>query len=226
MSSKLGLKIKQLRSNISLENGKKFTQSDLAKALSISRSYLGDIESGRIIPNEDLLKKIANFFNIDVNEFINLELVEKNKIKQSLFDINSLKDSDLDVLITNLLNLNNNSTVKMIRNNINKLSEYEELEFKKINNLPLNKSNLESTTIKSKYVDSYFELLTQKILLLLDLERKKSEKLLEFKKATNINNNFIDDFSPIAAHDKNGNFSKEDFIHDENIMNDDDFWNN
>ncbi|MDU3524262.1 helix-turn-helix transcriptional regulator [Clostridium sp.] len=226
MSSKLGLKIKQLRSNISLENGKKFTQSDLAKALSISRSYLGDIESGRIIPNEDLLKKIANFFNIDVNEFINLELVEKNKIKQSLFDINLLKDSDLDVLITNLLNLNNNSTVKMIRNNINKLSEYEELEFKKINNLPLNKSNLESTTIKSKYVDSYFELLTQKILLLLDLERKKSEKLLEFKKATNINNNFIDDFSPIAAHDKNSNFSKEDFIHDENIMNDDDFWNN
>ncbi|WP_291653813.1 helix-turn-helix transcriptional regulator [Clostridium sp.] len=226
MISKLGLKIKQLRSNVSLENGKKFTQSDLAKALNISRSYLGDIESGRILPNEDLLKKIANFFNINVNEFINLELIDQNKKLKNNFDVNTLTDSDLNELVRNLLKLNNSSTLKIIRDNINKLSEYEELEFKKINNLPLNKSNLESTAIKSKYIDSYFELLTQKILLLLDLERKKSKKLLEFKKTANINNNFISDFSPVAAHDKNGNFSKEDFIHDENIMDDDDFWNN
>lgn len=226
MSSKLGLKIKQLRSNISLENGKKFTQSDLAKALNISRSYLGDIESGRIIPNEDLLKKIAKFFNINASEFNDFELIEKDKKQKSNFDINSLTDSDLGELITNLLKVNNSSTVKIIRNNINKLSEYEELEFKKINNLPLNKSTLESNAIKSKYIDSYFEFLAQKILLLLDLEKKKSKKLLELKNTTNINNNIIYDFSPIAAHDKNGDFSNDDFIHDENIMDDDDFWNN
>lgn len=226
MNSKLGLKIKQLRSNISLENGKKFTQSDLAKALNISRSYLGDIESGRITPNEDLLKKIADFFEINIKDFIDQDSVDQTTTSRNNSDFNSLTSSDISELLKNLLRLNNSSTIKILRNNISKLSEYEEIEFKRINDLPLNKSTIESMSIKSQYIDSYFELLTQKVLLLLDLERKKSNELLDFKKTRNISSNFIDNFSPIAAHDKNGNFSKEDFIHDENIMDDDDFWNN
>lgn len=30
---------------------------------------------------------------------------------------------------------------------------------------------------------------------------------------------------PIASHDKEGNFTEEDYKHDDDIMNDDDFWN-
>lgn len=228
MSTKLGFKIKQLRSEMSLENGKKFTQADLAKYLNISRSYLGDIESGRTIPNNSLLEKIANFFKVNIIELTNL--ISNDKKFENDSDIykheNLLKDSDLVILINNLLKLNNNSSVKLIRDNIDKLSDYEELEFKKINNLPLNTFSLESSTAKHNFIDSYYDLLTKKILLLLDFEVKNSKKLLELKKSMNIKNNYILDSSPIAAHYKEGNFSTEDYIHDENIMDDDDFWNN
>ena len=67
----LGLKIKQLRSDYSIKIGRKFTQQGLSEALGITRSYLGDIESGRTKPNTDLLKKIADFFNIDIEYFYN-----------------------------------------------------------------------------------------------------------------------------------------------------------
>lgn len=227
MSNKLGFKIKQLRSEMSLENGKKFTQADLAKYLNISRSYLGDIESGRTIPNNFLLEKIATFFKVNIIELTNL--VSNDEKFENNIDIyeheNLLKDSDLAILINNLLKLNNNSSVKLIRDNIDTISDYEELEFKKINNLPLHTSSLESNTIKRNFIDSYYDLLTKKILLLLDFEVKSSEKLLELKKSMDIKNNYILDSSPIAAHDKEGNFSKEDYINDENIMDDDNFWN-
>lgn len=236
MSSKLGLKIKKLRSELSLENGKKFTQSDLAKALNISRSYLGDIESGRTIPNNNLLKKIATFFEIDISVLTNLEDMNKTEESNKIIDIKDDKKSDkntshleslnLASLIDSLLRLNNSLPAKLIRDNINKLSEYEELEFKKLNDLPLNKLSLDSNIIKSNYINSYYDLLTKKILLLLDLEGRKLEELLDLKQDDMIKNNSINDSSPIAAHDKNGNFSKEDYTHDENIMDDDDFWNN
>ncbi|GAA0084576.1 hypothetical protein UT300007_10150 [Clostridium sp. CTA-7] len=228
MSNKLGFKIKQLRSKLSLKEGKKFTQSDLAKALNISRSYLGDIESGRTLPNNILLTKIADFFNIEIIELINL--ISKDEDFENTIDINqlekSLLNSDLTMLINNILKLNDNMSLKLIRDNIEELSEYEELEFKKLNKIPIDNFSIESNTIKTNFVNSYYELLTKKILLLFDLEKKNSEKLLEFKRNINIKNNFIDSSSPMAAHDKDGSFNKEDYIHDENIMDNDDFWNN
>nr|DAL55152.1 MAG TPA_asm: helix-turn-helix domain protein [Caudoviricetes sp.] len=62
----IGLKIKELRSKKGLELGCKYTGAMLAKDLGISRSYLGDIESGRITPNENLLGKIADVFETDI----------------------------------------------------------------------------------------------------------------------------------------------------------------
>lgn len=62
----IGLKIKELRSKKGLELGYKYTGAMLAKDLGISRSYLGDIESGRITPNENLLGKIADVFETDI----------------------------------------------------------------------------------------------------------------------------------------------------------------
>ena len=49
---------------------------------------------------------------------------------------------------------------------------------------------------------------------------------MNLKQNNNSKSNIINEATPIAAHDKIGTFSKEDFIHDENIMDDDDFWNN
>lgn len=60
----IGLKIKQLRSNHSLKIGRKYLQKDLADDLNISRSYIGDIESGRTIPSNALLSKISEKFSV------------------------------------------------------------------------------------------------------------------------------------------------------------------
>ena len=83
----LGLKIKQLRSNYSIKIGEKFTQKGLAEELGITRSYLGDIESGRTKPNKELLKKIADFFNVGIDYFNNDETYNRSA--------NDIKDHDI-----------------------------------------------------------------------------------------------------------------------------------
>ncbi|PRR70876.1 helix-turn-helix domain-containing protein [Clostridium thermopalmarium] len=76
-NSLLGLKIKQLRSEYSLKIGKKFTQKNLADKIGISRSFLGDIESGRTIPNEETIKKIAKAMEVSP-EYLLSGTVEKH----------------------------------------------------------------------------------------------------------------------------------------------------
>ncbi|WP_322395075.1 hypothetical protein, partial [Clostridium perfringens] len=147
-----------------------------------------------------LLTKIADFFNIEIIELTNL--ISKDEDFENTIDINqlekSLLNSDLTMLINNILKLNDNMSLKLIRDNIEELSEYEELEFKKLNKIPIDNCSIESNTINTNFVNSYYDLLTKKILLLFDLERKNSEKLLEFKRNINIKNNFIDSSSPMA----------------------------
>lgn len=87
----LGLKIKQLRSNYSIKIGEKFTQKGLAEKLGITRSYLGDIESGRTKPNNELLKKIADFFNVGIDYFNN----DDTHTKESNTFTNDIKDNDI-----------------------------------------------------------------------------------------------------------------------------------
>lgn len=85
MGIQLGLKIKQLRSDYGLIVGKKFTQNDLANKLNISRSYLGDIESGRTNPSDSILFNIANELNADYDELLkyknNSNRLENSNIK-------------------------------------------------------------------------------------------------------------------------------------------------
>lgn len=76
MGKELGLKIKQLRSQYSLKTGEKCTQADLAKKIGISRSYLGDIESGRTAPSDEILYKLADIFNIEYDELFAYRLKE------------------------------------------------------------------------------------------------------------------------------------------------------
>lgn len=74
-NSILGLKIKQLRSEYSLKIGKKFTQKNLADKTGLSRSFIGDIESGRTAPNDETLKKIADALEISP-EYLQSDTVE------------------------------------------------------------------------------------------------------------------------------------------------------
>ena len=83
-------------------------------------------------------------------------------------------------------------------NKTNKLSKYEELllfNFNKLNDLGKVEAN------------------------------KRISELTEIPKYVNINEiKNKSHLMPIAAHDKDGDFSKEEVQHDFNIMNDDEFW--
>lgn len=66
---RIGLKIKDLRSEKSIELGYRYTGEMLANDLGISRSYLGDIESGRTLPSPELIVKLTEIFKVSKSYF-------------------------------------------------------------------------------------------------------------------------------------------------------------
>ncbi|MCX2736242.1 helix-turn-helix transcriptional regulator [Bacillus sp. IS1] len=58
---KLGALIKDKRKE------KHLKQTEMAKALGMSRTYLSDIENGRYLPSTNTLSRIAIFINLDLN---------------------------------------------------------------------------------------------------------------------------------------------------------------
>lgn len=82
----LGDRIKNLRKRYNL------TQKELAKKLNISEQALALYEQNRRKPNPEMLKEIANIFEVSTdyllnNEFQNIEVNEKNKkLAQSIID--------------------------------------------------------------------------------------------------------------------------------------------
>ncbi len=74
----IGLKIKKLRSEKSIQIGHKYTGEMLANDLNISRSYLGDIESGRTYPSEELIEKLSFLFNVSKDYFLENENNNEN----------------------------------------------------------------------------------------------------------------------------------------------------
>ena len=95
MSKKLGLKIKQLRSEYGFKTGNKITQKDLADKLSISRSYLGDIESGRTPASDEIIHKLAKIFEIDESELLNLKYSDDD---DNISEGNNFMDDDLVII--------------------------------------------------------------------------------------------------------------------------------
>ena len=65
----IGLKIKDARSIKSKEIGFRYTGQNLANELKISRSFLGDIESGRKSAPKYIIENIIKICNLDLNYF-------------------------------------------------------------------------------------------------------------------------------------------------------------
>ena len=97
MSKKLGLKIKQLRSDYSFNTGIKLTQKDLADKLGLSRSYLGDIESGRTNASDEILHKLSEIFDINYSELLKFQLDNQIDI------ISNKSDSENNIIDEGLL---------------------------------------------------------------------------------------------------------------------------
>ena len=231
----IGSKIKKLRSKKSIEIGKKYTGAMLANELGISRSYLGDIESGRTVPNEIILGKIADIFDVDIYELIGddkdisidnsnvIELKQSKKVTDAIRKIDDnaaikkyIKDTDFNELFSRILDENSTPIVTMLKDNIEKLSEIEEEEFKEINNINKNDYSLEASTIKHKFISNSNKNILNKINSILTLEISKTATIIDLK------NKYSNE--TIAAHAKPG-ASIEDIKHDDDIMNDDNFWN-
>ena len=104
----------------------------------------------------------------------------------------------------------------MLKDNIEKLSEIEEEEFKEINNINKNDYSLEASTIKHKFISNSNKNILNKINSILTLEISKTATIIDLK------NKYSNE--TIAAHAQPG-ASIEDIKHDDDIMNDDNFWN-
>lgn len=70
---------------LSFRKSKKLTQTEFARELNVSRSYVAQVEGGIIEPSEGFLNKIVNHFDInrkyfftDDNKNLNVDLIDKN----------------------------------------------------------------------------------------------------------------------------------------------------
>jgi transcriptional regulator with XRE-family HTH domain len=199
----LGLKIKEARKIKGNKIGKKYTGNMLATDLDISRSYLGDLESGRVYPNYTLLSKIAekcevplSFFDEPVKALpsfnINAVFAGSGKL------IKNINNAELTKEEINLLE-NYNKSNKEGKQMILSYSDYVSQNYVNAEDEVDNSKNDEFTVAKNKALEA----------------RKKKEQY--YKE----NSHLI----PKASHDKKGNFTEEDYKHDDDLMMDDDLWN-
>jgi transcriptional regulator with XRE-family HTH domain len=87
---KIGEKINKLRTE------KKLSMRELGEKLGVSHAHISKLESGISSPSMDLLRKLSDFFDIDVSYFVSDESVfsteEKNVLKEKDLSIEHLKD--------------------------------------------------------------------------------------------------------------------------------------
>lgn len=126
MSNKLlGNKIKFLRSKKSSELGYKYTGQMLADKLSISRSYLGDIESGRILPNANLLSRLASVLDVDISFFNEQNKQYENPNNKTISDVE--KKKQIEIITAHLEDKNlTPRKIKLLKNFIDALFDDEE----------------------------------------------------------------------------------------------------
>ena len=72
--------VRALRKNKKKENGRKFTQADMAEALRISISTYGRIERGNNVPSIDTVGKMAQILDSSVEQLCapNLDFKKNN----------------------------------------------------------------------------------------------------------------------------------------------------
>lgn len=122
----LGERIKMLRQEV-----KGLTQAKLSKELGFGKSLIGMIESGKRNASQDVIEKIADYFNVSVDFLLGRTEIRNDKTKsarEKLIDdfIDNLID---DKIITDANNIDD-ETEKMI---INAVKAHIALKMKKKN---------------------------------------------------------------------------------------------
>ena len=89
---KFNIRLKELR----LENGE--TQKDLANAIEVGRTTVSEYESGKIVPKQEGLLKIANHFNVSVDYLTGVSN-ERATRKQNASDLDALLNTIHHILL-------------------------------------------------------------------------------------------------------------------------------
>ena len=89
---KFNVRLKELR----LENGE--TQKDLANAIEVGRTTISEYASGKIVPKQEGLLKIANHFNVSVDYLTGVSN-ERATRKQNASDLDALLNTIHHILL-------------------------------------------------------------------------------------------------------------------------------
>ena len=89
---KFNIRLKELR----LENGE--TQKDLANAIEVGRTTVSEYESGKIVPKQEGLLRIANHFNVSVDYLTGVSN-ERATRKQNASDLDALLNTIHHILL-------------------------------------------------------------------------------------------------------------------------------
>ena len=89
---KFNTRLKELR----LEKGE--TQKDLANAIEVGRTTISEYESGKIVPKQEGLLKIANHFNVSVDYLTGVSN-ERATRKQNASDLDALLNTIHHILL-------------------------------------------------------------------------------------------------------------------------------
>ena len=108
----LGTKIRNIRYNHNM------SQEEMSKVLEINRNYLSRIETNKSLPTSEVLTKLSDRFNVNINSLLGLNLDgsdgEKTKIRK-IKKINQycsyLSNSELDFVVNILAVMSNNTKI-------------------------------------------------------------------------------------------------------------------
>ena len=89
---KFNTRLKELR----LEKGQ--TQKELANAIEVGRTTISEYESGKIVPKQEGLLKIANHFNVSVDYLTGVSN-ERATRKQNVSDLDALLNTIHHILL-------------------------------------------------------------------------------------------------------------------------------
>ncbi len=85
-------RLKELR----LENG--LTQKELAKSIEVGRTTISEYESGKIVPKQEGLLKIANYFDVSVDYLTGVS-DDRATHKQNVTDLDALLNTIHHILL-------------------------------------------------------------------------------------------------------------------------------
>ncbi len=96
---KLGERLAKIR------NEKEYKQKDIAKALDVSQQVISNIERGETSPDIDLLKRLADLYEMSLDELVgrHFNVDNENSIEKRIMNIISTLDDEGKELSYDLL---------------------------------------------------------------------------------------------------------------------------